>query len=81
MVYGAAAAGMRVMTSTSGPGLSLMQEGLSYIAGSEVPVVIVDVMRGGPGLGNIQPIMTAITTTSLSSPKSIVDKGASDPPK
>jgi 2-oxoglutarate ferredoxin oxidoreductase subunit alpha len=55
MVYGAAAAGMRVMTSTSGPGLSLMQEGLSYIAGSEVPAVIVDVMRGGPGLGNIQP--------------------------
>jgi 2-oxoglutarate ferredoxin oxidoreductase subunit alpha len=55
MVYGAAAAGMRVMTSTSGPGISLMQEGLSYIAGSEVPAVIVDVMRGGPGLGNIQP--------------------------
>jgi 2-oxoglutarate ferredoxin oxidoreductase subunit alpha len=55
MVYGAAAAGIRVMTSTSGPGISLMQEGLSYIAGSEVPVVIVDVMRGGPGLGNIQP--------------------------
>jgi 2-oxoglutarate ferredoxin oxidoreductase subunit alpha len=55
MVYGAAAAGIRVMTSTSGPGISLMQEGLSYIAGSEVPAVIVDVMRGGPGLGNIQP--------------------------
>jgi 2-oxoglutarate ferredoxin oxidoreductase subunit alpha len=55
MVYGAAAAGLRVMTSTSGPGISLMQEGLSYIAGSEVPAVIVDVMRGGPGLGNIQP--------------------------
>jgi 2-oxoglutarate ferredoxin oxidoreductase subunit alpha len=55
MVYGAAAAGMRVMTSTSGPGISLMQEGLSYIAGSEVPAVIVDIMRGGPGLGNIQP--------------------------
>ncbi len=55
MVYGAAVAGSRVMTSSSGPGISLMQEGLSYIAGSEVPVVIVDVMRGGPGLGNIQP--------------------------
>lgn len=55
MVYGAAAAGARVMTSSSSPGISLMQEGLSYIAGSEVPVVIVDVMRGGPGLGNIQP--------------------------
>jgi 2-oxoglutarate ferredoxin oxidoreductase subunit alpha len=55
MVYGAACAGVRVMTSSSGPGISLMQEGLSYIAGSEVPVVIVDIMRGGPGLGNIQP--------------------------
>ncbi|MCP4359915.1 MAG: 3-methyl-2-oxobutanoate dehydrogenase subunit VorB [Chloroflexi bacterium] len=55
MVYGAATAGTRVMTSSSSPGVSLMQEGFSYIAGSEVPVVIVDVMRGGPGLGNIQP--------------------------
>jgi 2-oxoglutarate ferredoxin oxidoreductase subunit alpha len=55
MVYGAACAGVRVMTSSSGPGVSLMQEGLSYIAGSEVPVVLVDIMRGGPGLGNIQP--------------------------
>lgn len=53
MVYGAACSGKRVMTSSSSPGVSLMQEGLSYIAGSEVPVVIVDVMRGGPGLGNI----------------------------
>ncbi len=55
MVYGAACTGTRVMTSSSSPGISLMQEGLSYIAGSEVPVVVVDVMRGGPGLGNIQP--------------------------
>lgn len=55
MVYGAACAGKRVMTSSSSPGISLMQEGLSYIAGSEVPVVIVDIMRGGPGLGNILP--------------------------
>ncbi|MFW5940702.1 MAG: 3-methyl-2-oxobutanoate dehydrogenase subunit VorB [Chloroflexota bacterium] len=55
MVYGAAAAGVRVMTSSSSPGISLMQEGLSYIAASEVPAVIIDVMRGGPGLGNIQP--------------------------
>lgn len=55
MVYGAAAAGARVMTSSSSPGVSLMQEGLSYIAASEVPAVVVDVMRGGPGLGNIQP--------------------------
>jgi len=55
MVYGAAAAGARTMTSSSSPGISLMQEGFSYIAGSDVPAVIVDVMRGGPGLGNIQP--------------------------
>src|SRR6266567_3239136 len=55
MVYGAAAAGARVMTASSGPGLSLMQEGISYLAGSELPCVIVDVVRGGPGLGNIAP--------------------------
>ena len=55
MVYGAAATGARVMTSSSSPGISLMQEGFSYIVGSDVPAVIVDVMRGGPGLGNIQP--------------------------
>ena len=55
MVYGAACAGVRVMSSTSGPGFSLMQEGLSYIACSEVPAVLVNIMRGGPGLGNIQP--------------------------
>src|SRR5690242_21487983 len=51
MVYGAAAAGVRVMTASSGPGISLMQEGISYLAGAELPCVIVDVMRGGPGLG------------------------------
>jgi 2-oxoglutarate/2-oxoacid ferredoxin oxidoreductase subunit alpha len=55
MVYGAACTGVRVMSSSSSPGISLMQEGLSYIAGSEVPVVLVDIMRGGPGLGNIAP--------------------------
>src|SRR5919109_2444726 len=55
MVYGASAAGVRVMTASSGPGLSLMQEGISYIAGAELPCVIVDVVRGGPGLGNIAP--------------------------
>ncbi len=55
MVYGAASAGQRVMTASSGPGLSLMQEGLSYIAGAELPCVVVDVVRGGPGLGNIAP--------------------------
>jgi 2-oxoglutarate ferredoxin oxidoreductase subunit alpha len=55
MVYGAACTGTRVMTSSSSPGISLMMEGISYIAGTEVPVVLVDVMRGGPGLGNIAP--------------------------
>src|ERR1700693_2225435 len=58
MVYGASSAGMRVMSASSGPGLSLMQEGISYIAGAELPCVIVDVMRGGPGLGNIAPEQT-----------------------
>jgi 2-oxoglutarate ferredoxin oxidoreductase subunit alpha len=55
MVYGAACTGAWAMTSSSGPGISLMQEGLSYIALSDVPAVVVDIMRGGPGLGNIQP--------------------------
>jgi 2-oxoisovalerate ferredoxin oxidoreductase alpha subunit len=55
MVYGAAATGMRVMTASSGPGISLMQEGISYLAGAELPCVIVDVVRAGPGLGNIAP--------------------------
>lgn len=55
MVYGAASVGERTMTASSGPGLSLMQEGISYLAGSELPCVIVDIMRGGPGLGNIAP--------------------------
>jgi 2-oxoglutarate ferredoxin oxidoreductase subunit alpha len=55
MVYGAACTGARTMTSSSSPGVSLMMEGLSYIAGTEVPMVLVDVMRGGPGLGNIAP--------------------------
>ncbi len=55
MLYGAACTGARVMISSSSPGISLMMEGLSYIAGTEVPVVLIDVMRGGPGLGNIAP--------------------------
>ena len=55
MVYGAAAAGIRVMTSSSSPGISLKAEGLSYIAGSDVPALVVNVQRGGPGLGGIQP--------------------------
>jgi 2-oxoglutarate ferredoxin oxidoreductase subunit alpha len=55
MVYGAAGAGARVMTSSSGPGISLKQEGISYIAGAELPCVIVNIVRGGPGLGSIQP--------------------------
>ena len=55
MALGAAAAGQRVLVSTSSPGMSLMAEGMSYIAGSELPVVLIDVMRGGPGLGSIGP--------------------------
>jgi len=55
MIYGAASAGVRSMTASSGPGLSLMQEGFSYLAGSELPCVVADIMRGGPGLGNIAP--------------------------
>lgn len=55
MVYGAAGAGARVMTSSSSPGISLKQEGISYICGAELPCLIVNMMRGGPGLGGIQP--------------------------
>jgi 2-oxoglutarate ferredoxin oxidoreductase subunit alpha len=55
MVYGASAAGARAMTSSSSPGISLKQEGISYIAGSELPAVIINVQRGGPGLGDISP--------------------------
>jgi 2-oxoglutarate/2-oxoacid ferredoxin oxidoreductase subunit alpha len=55
MVYGAASTGKRVMTSSSSPGISLKQEGISYLAGAELPCLIVNVVRGGPGLGTIQP--------------------------
>ena len=55
MVYGAAGAGARIMTSSSSPGISLMQEGLSYIASAELPCLVVNINRGGPGLGTIQP--------------------------
>jgi 2-oxoglutarate ferredoxin oxidoreductase subunit alpha len=55
MIYGAAGTGKKVMTSSSSPGISLMQEGISYIAGAELPCLIVNVVRGGPGLGTIQP--------------------------
>ncbi|MBE0701189.1 MAG: 3-methyl-2-oxobutanoate dehydrogenase subunit beta, partial [Acholeplasmataceae bacterium] len=55
MVYGAAGAGKRAMTSSSSPGIALKQEGISYLCGSELPCVIVSVMRGGPGLGSIAP--------------------------
>ncbi len=55
MLFGAAAAGFRAMTSSSSPGISLMQEGLSYIAGADVPVLVANIVRGGPGLGNIAP--------------------------
>ncbi len=55
MLFGAASGGVKAMTASSGPGISLMQEGISYAAGAELPMVIVDIMRGGPGLGNIAP--------------------------
>jgi pyruvate/2-oxoacid:ferredoxin oxidoreductase alpha subunit len=55
MVYGAASTGVRAMTASSSPGISLKQEGISYCAGSELPIVVVDIVRGGPGLGNIAP--------------------------
>src|SRR5690554_5230785 len=55
MVYGAASTGKRVMTSSSSPGISLKQEGISYASGAQLPAVIVNIMRGGPGLGGIQP--------------------------
>jgi len=55
MLYGGAAAGVRAMSASSGPGISLMQEGFSYLAGAELPCVVADIMRGGPGLGNIAP--------------------------
>ena len=55
MVFGAAAAGVRSMTSSSSPGISLMQEGISYLSGAQLPAVVVNIMRGGPGLGNIAP--------------------------
>ena len=55
MVYGAASAGFRVLTSSSSPGISLKQEGISYIAGAELPAVVVNIVRAGPGLGGIQP--------------------------
>src|SRR4051812_5305723 len=55
MLYGGASAGVRAMSASSGPGISLMQEGFSYLAGAELPCVVADIMRGGPGLGNIAP--------------------------
>lgn len=55
MVFGAASTGKKIMTSSSSPGISLMQEGISYLAGAELPCLIVNVVRGGPGLGTIQP--------------------------
>ena len=61
MVYGAATAGHRVLTASSGPGISLKQEGVSYMAGAELPCVIVDIMRAGPGLGISGPSREIIT--------------------
>ena len=60
MVLGAASAGVRAMTSSSSPGISLKTEGISYMAGSDLPAVIINVQRGGPGLGGIQPLSRII---------------------
>jgi pyruvate/2-oxoacid:ferredoxin oxidoreductase alpha subunit len=59
MLYGGASAGVRCMSASSGPGISLMQEGISYLAGAELPCVIADIMRGGPGLGNYRTLVLA----------------------
>lgn len=66
MVFGAAATGVRAMTSSSSPGISLKQEGISYLAGAQLPSVIVNVMRGGPGLGNIAPAQSDYFQTTRS---------------
>ena len=60
MVYGGASCGKKVMTSSSSPGISLKQEGLTYLAGAELPCLVVDVVRGGPGLGTIQPAPASV---------------------
>jgi len=75
MLYGAAGAGCRCFTSSSSPGISLMMEALSYMAGAELPVVIINIMRGGPGLGGILPSQSdyfqatkgAVTATTAAS--------------
>lgn len=79
MVYGAAGCGVRAMTSSSSPGISLKQEGITYMCGAELPAVIVNMMRGGPGLGTIQPAQgdyyqatgaaATATTATWSSPR------------
>ena len=65
MVYGAAGTGARCMTSSSSPGISLKAEGISYIAGAELPCVIINIVRGGPGLGGIQPAQSTAAATPL----------------
>jgi len=90
MLYGASAAGVRAMTASSGPGISLMQEGISYMAGAELPCVIADITRGGPGLGNIaaeqsdyhqvvKGVATATTAQSFRSPLRAGDGGPDRP--
>ena len=72
MVYGVAATGTRVMTSSSSPGISLKSEGISYMAGCDLPCVIVNVQRGGPGLGGIQPFTLLIDTPETDSQQLVV---------
>ena len=65
MVLGATSTGVRAMTSSSSPGISLKAEGISYMAGSDLPGVIINVQRGGPGLGSIQPAQSEIGRASV----------------
>lgn len=80
MVYGAAGAGMRAMTSSSSPGISLKQEGITYIAGAELPCVIVNCMRGGPGLGTIQPGQGDYYQPPAAAATAITGRWSSPPP-
>ena len=77
MVYGGAACGKKVMTSSSSPGVSLMQEGLTYIAGAELPCLVVDVVRGGPGLGTIQPAQSDYFQATIKSAVNRADQSRS----
>jgi 2-oxoisovalerate ferredoxin oxidoreductase alpha subunit len=79
MIYGAAAAGVRSMTASSGPGVSLMQEGFSYLAGSELPCVVADIMRGGPASATSPPSRAIITRSSSAAATAAIAPSSSRP--